>query len=101
MKVTDTSQISALESGTLSEGGRAPAAQPSKTADRVSTDNSAKVAAAVAAVSGTAASGYTARLQSIEAAVKQGTYQPNPQEIAEQILDDAELAARLQAMFGQ
>ncbi|GEM_PF-4667698 len=36
------------------------------------------------------------RLRDIEAAVRDGSYRPDPERIAEQILADAELAARLQ-----
>ena len=36
------------------------------------------------------------RLRNIEAAVRDGTYKPDAQKIAEQILADAEISARLQ-----
>jgi negative regulator of flagellin synthesis FlgM len=32
-------------------------------------------------------------------AVRQGTYKPDPQKIAQQILEDAEIIAKLQAML--
>jgi negative regulator of flagellin synthesis FlgM len=100
MKVTDTSQIKALAPGRLPEPSR-PASDHGEVADRVSTDDSARVAAAVAAASQAAGTGHTARLAAIEAAVRQGTYKPDPGQIAQQILDDAELAARLQALFSK
>jgi negative regulator of flagellin synthesis FlgM len=98
MKVTDASQIKALAPGKLPEPGRTPAAERSAS-DRVTTDDSARVAAAVAQASKLASAGRSAKLQAIEAAVRQGTYRPDPQRIAQEILDDAELAARLQALF--
>ncbi len=101
MKVTDASQIKALAPGKLPEPGRTPAAEREGIGDRVSTDDSAKIAAAVAEASQTAAAGRPAKLQAIEAAVRQGTYKPDPQRIAQEILDEAELAARLQALFSR
>ena len=100
MKVTDTSQIKALAPGKPPEPVR-PASEKSDVADRVSTEDSARVAAAIAAASNAAGAGRAAKLASIEAAVRQGTYKPDPQQIAQQILDDAELAARLQIIFGK
>jgi negative regulator of flagellin synthesis FlgM len=83
-----------------SEPGRAPAAAERDDAgDRVSTEESKKVAAAVAAASKGAALERSAKLSAIEAAVRQGTYKPDPQRIAQEILDDAELAARLQTLL--
>ena len=100
MKVTDTSQIKALAPGKPPEPAR-PASERGDVADRVSTEDSARVAAAIAAASNAAGAGRAAKLASIEAAVRQGTYKPDPQQIAQQILDDAELAARLQIIFGK
>jgi negative regulator of flagellin synthesis FlgM len=99
MKITDASQIKALAPGKLPEPGRTPAAAREDAGDRVSTDDSAKVAAAIAQASRAATAGRPAKLQAIEAAVRQGTYKPDPQRIAQEILDEAELAARLQALF--
>jgi negative regulator of flagellin synthesis FlgM len=100
MKVTDASQIRALD---LNKQGDAKAAQKPETLeaqDRVTTDESARLSAAVAAATRVAGSASRAEmLQSIEAAVRQGTYSPDPNRIAARILDTAELAARLQAML--
>jgi negative regulator of flagellin synthesis FlgM len=100
MKVTDASQIRGLGPGASPDTVRA-AAPDRKTGDRVSTDESARLATAIAATTESAGASRAARLQSIEVAVRQGTYRPDPQRIAQEILDDAELAARLQAMLGQ
>ncbi len=101
MRVTDASQIKALTPGKTPEVGRTAAAERGETGERVSTDESARVAAAVADASVSAGTGRAAKLQAIEAAVRQGTYRPDPARIAQEILDDAELAARLQALFGR
>ena len=103
MKVTDISQIKALApSKVLRESGRpasADRAGAGDAGDRVSTDDTSRVTAAIAQASAAAGVGHAAKLQVIAASVKQGTYRPDPQRIAQEILDDAELAARLQALF--
>jgi negative regulator of flagellin synthesis FlgM len=100
MKVTDTSQIRALSPEKPVEPGRSPAAERGEPSDSVSTEESAKVAAVIAAASRGASTARAANLVAIEAAVRQGTYRPDPARIAQQILNDAELAARLQALLG-
>lgn len=99
MKITDASQIKALSPTQPPEPGRAPATVRDDPSDRVSTGESAKIAATIAQASQTASAGRSAKLQAIETAVRQGTYRPDPQRIAQEILDEAELAARLQALF--
>lgn len=99
MKVTDISQIKALAPGKLPEASKPSSSDRPDTADRVSTEASASVAAAVAEASSAAPAAREAKLQAIAAAVKGGTYRPDPQRIAQEILDDAELAARLHALF--
>jgi negative regulator of flagellin synthesis FlgM len=100
MKVTDASQIQALAPA-APEPIRALSTERTETGDRVSTTDSEKIAQVVQQASQTASAGRSARLQAIENAVRQGTYRPDPARIAQQILDDAELAARLQALFSK
>jgi negative regulator of flagellin synthesis FlgM len=97
MKVIDASQIRALAPVKVADIGRPSRVE--RDGDRVSTDDTAKVAVAISQASASAGSARAAKLQAIEAAVRQGTYRPDPQRIATQILDDAELAARLQALL--
>jgi negative regulator of flagellin synthesis FlgM len=99
MKITELSQIKRLATPATPDAAPSGAAERSGGADRISTDDSARVAAVVSAAQENAGSGRTAKLRAIETAVRQGTYRPDPQRIAQEILDDAELAARLQALF--
>jgi len=101
MKVTDASQIRALAPGKPPEPGRTPASERGDAGDRVSTDDSARVAAAISAATQAAGATRATNLAAIEAAVRQGTYKPDPQRIAQEIVDDAELAARLQVLFSR
>jgi anti-sigma28 factor (negative regulator of flagellin synthesis) len=99
MKVTDGSQISAL-APSKPDPVRAPVAgRTNETGDRVSTEDTAKITDVIRQARQSATAGHAARLQAIETAVKQGMYRPDPTRIAQQILDDAELAARLHALY--
>ena len=100
MKVTDTGGIERFAPSAPREGPRAGRTEGTEGQDRVSTEESAQLEAALAEASGATASGHAAKLQAIATAVKAGAYRPDPQRIAQQILDEAELAARLQAIFG-
>jgi negative regulator of flagellin synthesis FlgM len=67
--------------------------------DKVSTDESAKLAEAIATVRSQSSASRAAQLQAIESAVRQGTFRPDPSRIAQKILQDAEISAALQAML--
>jgi anti-sigma28 factor (negative regulator of flagellin synthesis) len=77
------------------------ATQTKAVADRVSVDEAAKLADHVASVRQRAGGARAARLSQIEASVRGGHYRPDPGLIAEQILNAAEVDARLQAMLGR
>ncbi len=67
--------------------------------DKVSTDSSAQVEAATTAARSALGNKHDLRLSEIAAAVRNGTFKPDPQRIAQKILDDAELTAMLQTML--
>lgn len=95
MKVTDVSQIRALQPTAAADAPR----DAREKRDRVTTADADKVASAIADAARTAGSARAARLAQIESLVRQGVYRPDPQRIAQQILDEAEISARLQAML--
>ncbi len=99
MKVTDTSEIKRFAPSKPGDGPRPSSTDRTEAEDRVSTEESAKVAAAVTEASRAAVGVRASKLAAIEAAVKSGMYKPDPQRIAQEILDDAELAAKLQCLF--
>ena len=99
MKVHETSQIRAVDPTAQAEKPRDSKQVRERSPDRVSTAETEKVAKAVAAASQGAGAARAAKLASIEAAVRSGVYRPDPQRIAEEILGEAELAAKLQAML--
>jgi negative regulator of flagellin synthesis FlgM len=100
MALKDISQIGHLS---LIDGARrAVQAQRDRDAepvDKISVSESVDVAAAIAAAKASSPASRARVLDAIATAVRQGTYKPDPQRIAESILEDAELIARLQAMI--
>ena len=77
------------------------ATQTKAVADKVSVDEAAKLGDHVASMRQRAGGARAARLSQIEAAVRGGNYRPDPGQIAEQILNAAEVDAKLQAMLGR
>ena len=96
MKVRDASQIKAVQPTASPDAPR----QAKERRDRVTTAATEKVASAIADAAHGAGAARAARLQSIEALVRQGVYRPDPQRIAQQILNEAEITARIQALLG-
>jgi negative regulator of flagellin synthesis FlgM len=97
MKVKDTSEIRAVDTNRTPESRRPHGARHSS--DTVSTESKAELDAAVAAARQSLGQNRAVRLEAIEAAIRQGTFKPDPQRIAQRILDDAELTAVLQSMM--
>ncbi len=98
MKVKDTSEIRAVDANRTPESKRPQAARV-QASDTVTTESKAELDAAVAAARQSLGQNRAVRLEAIEAAIRQGTFRPDPQRIAQQILDDAEVTAVLQSML--
>jgi len=100
MKVNSSSDIRALETGKPVDAQKpSAAATTAAQPDKVTTEETARLSQAVEAVRAQVGAGQSAKLAAIENAVRQGTYRPDPARIAEQILQDAEVSASLQAML--
>lgn len=97
MKVRDTQAIPPTPNAEPVK----PVSTSGTVSDRVTVEKAQELEAAVAAVRSDVGSGRAAKLQEIAAAVKGGTYRPNANRIAEQILQSAELDARLRAMLSR
>jgi len=97
MKVKDTSEVRRVDASRSPDTKKTE--QSPKTADKVSTEAAAQVEAAAGAARHASSSNRAIRLESIEAAIRQGTFKPDPGRIAQRILDEAEVTAQLQAML--
>ena len=98
MKVNEPkSAVAAHPSGVASNGAapEASAAPAPSSAERVSTDEAAHLNNVVASATKMAASERALRLQALTQQVRSGNYHPNVSQLADQILAQAELDARL------
>ena len=69
--------------------------------DRVSVDSTKGAETSISAARRSSATDRTGRMQKLEASVRSGTYSPDPGRVAEQILTDAEVDARLHAIMSR
>lgn len=98
MAVKDVSQVGHLS---LVDGAKRTARPEldNDVADKVSVTQSAEVATAITSAQVTASTDRAKVVQGLANAVRQGAYKPDPQRIAQEILEDAELIAKLQSML--
>ena len=93
MKINETK--GATEVGRVATP-ESPVAAPK---DRVTVSKSREVEAAVPTAKTTQTTERPQRLKALEARVRAGEYHPDPSRVAEEILQDAEIEARLQSLL--
>jgi anti-sigma28 factor (negative regulator of flagellin synthesis) len=96
MKVTDVKAAMGPERAKAVDGA-APGASGPK--DRVSVDATKEAEASIAVAHRAAGGRRAARLERLESEVRSGNYHPDPSRVAEQILSDAEIDARITALM--
>jgi negative regulator of flagellin synthesis FlgM len=100
MKVKDASELRGIEANRPPEPKKKTESTTSSAAsDKVSNEVKAQVAAAADASRQQVGNDRAVRLEEIKAAVSRGAFQPDPNRIAQRILDDAELTAKIQALL--
>jgi len=67
--------------------------------DRVTVNGSREVEVAVSTAKASQTASRPERLKALEARVRAGEYHPDPSRVAEEILQDAEVDARLQSLL--
>jgi negative regulator of flagellin synthesis FlgM len=97
MKISDTNALAPAAANPQ----KPRPATPSSPLDTVSSADAARVAQAVNVAQQVTGGDRAGRLQELEAAIKSGTYQPDAGRIAEQILDAAQVDAKLEALLAQ
>jgi negative regulator of flagellin synthesis FlgM len=98
MQVKDASEIRRLDASRPAESKSTRSGSKSSS-DKVSTSSKAQVEAAITTAQASLGANKGVQLEAIAAAVRDGTFKPDPQRIAQKILDDAELTAVLQSML--
>lgn len=97
MKVTDVRAIDGAPRAKAIDESTLQQAQVPK--DRVSVQATKEAEAAVAAAHQASGGRRGARAERLEAQVRSGTYRPDPGRVAEQILADAEIDARISSLL--
>jgi negative regulator of flagellin synthesis FlgM len=104
MKVTDIKSVIGPERVKPQEAptsSGAPVVGGNRPRDRVTVDGARPAEVAVGAARRSAGAERSARLERLEAQVRSGSYAPDPSRVAEQLLSDAEVDARMQAMLAR
>jgi anti-sigma28 factor (negative regulator of flagellin synthesis) len=72
---------------------------PKAPSDKVTVGQAREVAEVIQATRSRATAGRAARLEQLEAAIQRGTFRPDVGRLAEQLLNAAEIDAKLRAML--
>lgn len=95
MKIHDTHSAAPLQATNTT----ATPARAREEKDRVTLERTKALQADIDRAKVAAGSGRAAQLQALEAAIRNGTFKPNPSQLAEKLLQSAELDARLRALL--
>jgi anti-sigma28 factor (negative regulator of flagellin synthesis) len=98
MRVEDKSSLKAADAAPAKPAGDKTVVRPQ--ADKVSIDGAKQVEAIVQTVQTSMGVDRSARLQELETAIRQGGYKPDAGQLAEKIVQAAEVDARLRVIFG-
>ena len=102
MKVHDTKDIKPLRESSVREPGgmdRAARREPLRAEERVDLQESTELRATVEEARRVAGLTRAADLESLKAAIKSGSYRPDPNRIANEILEAAAINASLRALL--
>lgn len=95
MKINDTHTAVPLQSTTT----QAAPARAREEQDRVSLERTKALEADINQAKASAGASRAAQLQALENAIRNGTFKPSPQQLAEKLLQSAELDARLRSLL--
>ena len=98
MRVEDKPSVKATDASPTRSAGDKTAVRPQ--ADKVSLDGVKQIEAIVQAAQTSVAVSRNTRLQELEVAIRQGGYRPDAGQLAEKIVQAAEVDARLRMIFG-
>jgi negative regulator of flagellin synthesis FlgM len=99
MKIKDASNIDQLALVAGSKKQAKASSEIEEREEKVSTSQSTEMAKTITDAQANTSANRAQVVAALATAVRQGTYKPDPQRIAQQILDDAEVIAKLQAML--
>ncbi len=100
MIVQNSQSTSSASSAPSAQNPSSPSSPARAQTDTVSLDAGQQVQAVVQAVQASIGTDRAARIQQLEAAIREGGYQPDAGQLAEKIVQAAEVDARLSVVFG-
>jgi anti-sigma28 factor (negative regulator of flagellin synthesis) len=99
MRVEDKQSVKSADSASPKQAGdRTPVVRLQT--DKVSLEGAKQVQAVVQAVQASIGTDRASRLKELETAIRQGGYRPDAGQLAERIVQAAEVDARLRVIFG-
>lgn len=98
MKIVDTHTAVPVQSTTTAATQASPAHQKEEQ-ERVSLERTRSLRADLEQAKIAAGTARAAQLQALEAAIRNGNYRPSAQQLAEKLLQSAELEARLRVLL--
>jgi anti-sigma28 factor (negative regulator of flagellin synthesis) len=97
MMINNTTSIGSVEPTTSKPQKEEALSRPRQ--DRVTTAEAQQTLALAQSLKGKVGSSHSAMLAQVEAAIRSGTYTPSAGQLANKLLDAAELEAKMQAMM--
>jgi anti-sigma28 factor (negative regulator of flagellin synthesis) len=98
MRVEDKQSLKGTDAAPAKPAGDKTAVRPQ--ADKISLEGAKQIEAVVQAVQTSMGVDRSARLRELETAIRQGGYKPDVGQLAEKIVQAAEVDARLSVIFG-
>lgn len=98
MKINDTQNTAPLQSSSNTQAAPARAREEQ---DRVTLERTKALQADIDRAKVSAGASRAAQLQALETAIRSGTFKPSAQQLAEKLLQSAEVDARLRSLLGQ
>ena len=99
MKITDSKPVTKIERNLATEAAQSQQPRVSSRPDRVSVGQTRTVAEMAQSAKQAVNEDREVRLKRLEAAVKDGSYKPTASKVAEEILGQAELDAKLRTLL--
>lgn len=96
MKITETPAPPSIQNAASKQAAPPPAQEE---ADRVTLERTRTLQADVEQAKAGAGAARAAQLQALEVAIRNGSFRPSSQQLAEKLLQSAELDARLRALL--
>lgn len=101
MKITNNQEIAPLQTATTGAASAKSEPAQEEKEDRVTLERTKELKATIERAKVGAGGVRAAQLQALEASIRSGTFRTSPQQLAEKLLQAAEVDARLRALLNR